>query len=86
MNPPVVEIPTPQSRAEFDAVRQMFRECAASLTIDLCFQGFDHELATLAGDYATPRAALLLALVGAQVAGCCALRPWTVRIIPTPAR
>lgn len=66
---------TPQQAAEFDAVREIFREYAASLTIDLCFQGFEQELATLPGDYAAPRGALLLALVDGQVAGCCALRP-----------
>jgi len=75
MNLPVIEILTPQSAAEFDAVREIFREYAASLNIDLCFQGFEQELTTLPGDYATPRGALLLARIDGQVAGCCALRP-----------
>jgi ribosomal protein S18 acetylase RimI-like enzyme len=72
---PIVEILTPQRPAEFDAVREIFREYAASLNVDLCFQGFEQELATLPGDYATPRGALLLARVDGLVAGCCALRP-----------
>jgi len=75
LNPPAIAILTPQQAAEFDAVREIFREYAASLTIDLCFQGFELELATLPGDYAAPRGALLLALVDGRVAGCCALRP-----------
>ena len=41
----------------------------------LDFQDFDAELASLPGDYAEPRGALLLALVDGQLAGCCALRP-----------
>jgi len=72
---PIVEILTPQRPAEFDAVREIFREYAASLNIDLCFQGFEQELATLPGDYDLPRGALLLARVDGLVAGCCALRP-----------
>ncbi|QKO23194.1 GNAT family N-acetyltransferase [Rhodoferax sp. BAB1] len=75
MTSPIVEILTPQLPAEFDTVREIFREYATSLNIDLCFQGFEQELATLPGDYDMPRGALLLARVDGQVAGCCALRP-----------
>lgn len=56
-------------------VRQAFLDYAEQLGIDLDFQGFDEELATLPGEYAAPRGALLLAKVGDEVAGCCALRP-----------
>lgn len=66
---------TPQKAAELDAAREIFREYAASLAVDLAFQDFERELATLPGDYAMPRGALLLALVDGAVAGCCALRP-----------
>jgi len=57
------------------ATRSIFQEYASSLQIDLCFQGFDEELATLPGEYAEPRGALLLAWVDGALAGCCALRP-----------
>jgi putative acetyltransferase len=43
--------------------------------VDLCFQDFELELASLPGVYAEPRGALRLATVEGQVAGCCALRP-----------
>lgn len=65
----------PVTTVDIEAVRDIFREYAASLNVDLCFQDFETELAALPGDYAGPRGALLLARVGGTVAGCCALRP-----------
>lgn len=58
-----------------DATRVLFQEYAKTLGVDLCFQDFDSELARLPGDYAAPRGALVLAVMGAELAGCCALRP-----------
>ena len=52
----------------------MFEEYAASLDIDLCFQGFADELAALPGAYARPSGRLLLALHKSDPAGCVALR------------
>ncbi len=57
-----------------DEVRPLLRDYAASLQVDLCFQGFDAELAGLPGDYAAPAGALLLARVDGLPAGCVALR------------
>ena len=58
-----------------DVVRDIFREYAESLGVDLAFQDFETELAALPGDYAPPRGQLLLAEVGGSIAGCYALRP-----------
>ena len=66
---------TPQSQADLDATRQIFREYADGLDVDLCFQDFESELAGLPGDYAGPSGALRLAMVDGKLAGCCALRP-----------
>ena len=57
------------------AVRERFCEYAAWLKVDLCFQGFEKELAELPGDYAAPGGRLLVACAGPHVVGCAALRP-----------
>ena len=58
------------------AATALFREYEASLDTDLCFQGFEAELAGLPGYYAPPTGELFIARDGGgRPIGCVALRP-----------
>jgi putative acetyltransferase len=65
-----------QSDSEIDAIRLLFKEYQAFLNVDLTFQQFEDELASLPGRYGPPCGALFLAVDQNQnrPAGCVALR------------
>ncbi len=67
---PEIKLITPDSPELLDVTRGLFREYALSLSVDLCFQNFEAELAHLPGEYAAPGGHLLLAFVDGQAAGC----------------
>ncbi|MEZ0326511.1 MAG: GNAT family N-acetyltransferase [Fimbriimonas sp.] len=62
------------SEHQLDEIRAMLDEYEAELAVDLCFQKFEEERASLPGRYAPPSGALLVALDGEEVVGCGALR------------
>ena len=71
----MIEVAAARTPADMDAARSILREYAAALGVDLCFQGFEAELAALPGAHVEPRGALLTAHSNGELAGCCALRP-----------
>lgn len=72
----MARIVTCATDAQLAAVAGLFRAYAASLPIDLAYQGFDDELAQLPGKYAPPLGAILLAMGDERaILGCVAIRP-----------
>ena len=77
----MIEVAAPRTPADIDAARRILREYEAALGVDLCFQGFEAELAALPGAYVEPRGALLTAHSNGVLAGCCArLTASTIRM------
>lgn len=67
--------PIGEGDPRLEIVAQLFRDYAAELNEDLCFQSFGEELETLPGVYAPPRGSLLLAVDSQEnVIGCVALK------------
>jgi putative acetyltransferase len=60
--------------ADFAAAGVLFREYAAGVGVDLCFQGFEAELGSLPEMYGAPEGCLLVARAGGRPVGCGALR------------
>jgi GNAT superfamily N-acetyltransferase len=70
----MIEIVQAETREQIELARLIFREYEAWLGLDLCFQGFDAELAELPGKYARPDGRLYLAYSNGELAGSIALR------------
>ncbi|CAN5461925.1 GNAT family N-acetyltransferase [soil metagenome] len=65
-----------RTEADMAGVAELFRAYAESLGIDLGYQGFEAELASLPGNYAPPQGELLLARDGeGEPVGCVAVKP-----------
>ena len=76
----MIAITPAQRDDEIACARELFREYAAALPIDLGYQGFAAELGNLPGAYRPPAGALLLARVEGALAGCVAVRPIDARV------
>ncbi len=60
---------------DLETVRQLMLEYAAERGLDLGFQGFDREVATLPGAYGGPAGTLFLARLHGAPVGCVGVRP-----------
>ena len=73
--PSEIRLELAEGAGDLGHVRELFLEYGASLDFDLCFQGFDEELAALPGAYGPPGGRLFLASVDGKLAGGVGLRP-----------
>lgn len=72
---PHIDVRTISQPDEVAMARALMAQYGDSLSVDLGFQGFEQELASLPGEYASPNGGLLIAFVDGVAAGCCAFRP-----------
>jgi ribosomal protein S18 acetylase RimI-like enzyme len=71
---PSTQIAPARFPEDADAVRAILREYAAAIQVELCFQGFDAELAGLPGKYGPPSGSLLIVRGSSDLAAIIALR------------
>jgi putative acetyltransferase len=69
-----MELRPVETSEQVEEARGLFKEYSDATGVDLCFQNFARELASLPGDYAPPSGRLILARDGDESAGCVALR------------
>ena len=69
------DIQAARSPNDIKIAKEMFREYQEWLGVDLCFQDFENELATLPGKYAPPLGEIYIARQNDDVAGVVAIRP-----------
>lgn len=73
--PIAIRVLTQTDTQALEQVRQFFRNYAASLGVDLSYQGFAEEMASLPGAYSAPKGCLYFAEYAGQPAGCVGIRP-----------
>lgn len=69
-----LELIQAETARQLELIRSLFKEYERAIGVDLCFQNFAEELATLPGRYAPPDGRLYICVVGGDPVGCVALR------------
>ena len=69
-----IRLVQPHSDGEWRLARRLIEEYAASLTLDLSFQGIAHELENLPSEYAPAAGAFFLAEENGSYVGCVGVR------------
>ena len=72
--PGPIELVQVQGDEQVAVARELFREYAGAIGVDLEYQGFAAELASLHAPYVPPHGALIVAQVDCATAACVALR------------
>ncbi len=76
MSERAISIAAAEGPADMERVRALFLEYQDWLGVDLCFQGFEAELAALPGAYAPPKGGLWFARADGEIAGVAGVRPF----------
>ncbi len=76
MSERAISIEAAEGPADMERVRALFLEYQDWLDVDLCFQGFEAELAALPGAYAPPKGGLWFAKADGEIAGIAGVRPF----------
>ncbi len=76
MSERAISIAAAEGPADMERVRALFLEYQDWLGVDLCFQGFEAELAALPGAYVPPKGGLWLAKADGEIAGVVGVRPF----------
>ncbi len=76
MSERAISIAAAEGPTDMERVRALFLEYQDWLGVDLCFQGFEAELAALPGAYAPPKGGLWFAKADGEIAGVAGVRPF----------
>ncbi len=59
---------------DYETAKNLFREYAAYIKTDLCFQDFEKELLEISSQYGPPTGGIILCKAGNEIIGCAGIR------------